>query len=91
MWPATAVESYATLNFGLGGPALWRKASIIADAVEMICKEDPKTFTGHALIDEDYMRTRGIEGNKKYNRTQEKEGGEVGRLRKFGKWPCCFL
>ena len=48
--------------------------SIIADSVEMICNEDPKTFTGHALIDEDYMRSRGIEG--------EKEGrGEWGRGR----------
>uniref|UniRef100_A0A7S4KQM1 Hydroxysteroid dehydrogenase-like protein 2 n=1 Tax=Paramoeba aestuarina TaxID=180227 RepID=A0A7S4KQM1_9EUKA len=66
LWPATAVESYATLNFGLGGPSVWRKASIIADSVEMICKEDPKTFTGHALIDEDYMRSRGITDFSKY-------------------------
>src|SRR5205823_788890 len=28
LWPATAIESYATMNFGLGGPELWRKADI---------------------------------------------------------------
>eukprot|EP00008_Paramoeba_atlantica_P008227 CAMPEP_0201475932 /NCGR_PEP_ID=MMETSP0151_2-20130828/1238_1 /ASSEMBLY_ACC=CAM_ASM_000257 /TAXON_ID=200890 /ORGANISM="Paramoeba atlantica, Strain 621/1 / CCAP 1560/9" /LENGTH=288 /DNA_ID=CAMNT_0047856145 /DNA_START=54 /DNA_END=920 /DNA_ORIENTATION=+ len=66
LWPATAVESYATLNFGLGGPSMWRKASIIADSVEMIVKEDPKVFTGYALIDEDYMRSRGVNDFKKY-------------------------
>lgn len=46
------VESYATINFNLGTRSLWRKASIIADATISIIKEDPKTFTGHALIDE---------------------------------------
>mgnify|MGYP003646453919 CR=1 FL=1 len=25
-------------------------------------REDPNEFTGHALIDEDYMRSRGITG-----------------------------
>ena len=31
LWPATAIESFATMNFGLGGPEIWRKADIIAD------------------------------------------------------------
>ena len=46
------VESYATKNFNLGARSLWRKATIIADATISILKEDPKTFTGNALIDE---------------------------------------
>lgn len=66
LWPATMVESYATINFQLGTPELWRKASIISDATMMICQEDPRTFTGQALIDEDYMRTRGITDFIKY-------------------------
>lgn len=60
LWPATMVESYATINFQLGTPELWRKATILSDACLMIAQEDPRTFTGQALVDEDYMRTRGI-------------------------------
>ena len=52
LWPATMVESFATKNFNLGTRSMWRKATIIADATISILKEDPKTFTGHALIDE---------------------------------------
>mmetsp|Transcript_15627 Transcript_15627/g.44321 ORF Transcript_15627/g.44321 Transcript_15627/m.44321 type:complete len:291 (-) Transcript_15627:714-1586(-) len=80
LWPATAVESYATLNFGLGGPSMWRKASIIADSVVMICKEDPNTFTGHALIDEDYMRSRGINDFKKYRCDPDSEPPRITEL-----------
>ncbi|MCG3174412.1 MAG: hypothetical protein GMKNLPBB_02646 [Myxococcota bacterium] len=66
IWPATAIESQATINFGLGGPAMWRKASIIADATLMICQKDPKTFSGRALIDEDFMREEGVTDFVKY-------------------------
>jgi len=66
LWPATAVESYATINFKMGGPEIWRKASILADSCVMIAKEDPNKLTGQALIDEDYMRTRGISDFVKY-------------------------
>jgi len=66
LWPATMVESYATINFELGDRSTWRKASIMSDCVLMIVKEDPNTFTGHSLIDEDYMRTRGITNFDKY-------------------------
>eukprot|EP00012_Vannella_robusta_P007634 CAMPEP_0206192394 /NCGR_PEP_ID=MMETSP0166-20121206/5933_1 /ASSEMBLY_ACC=CAM_ASM_000260 /TAXON_ID=95228 /ORGANISM="Vannella robusta, Strain DIVA3 518/3/11/1/6" /LENGTH=287 /DNA_ID=CAMNT_0053608883 /DNA_START=1252 /DNA_END=2115 /DNA_ORIENTATION=- len=66
LWPATMVESYATKNFNLGARSLWRKATIIADATISILKEDPKTFTGNALIDEDYMRSRGVTDFTKY-------------------------
>lgn len=65
LWPATMVESYATINFELGDPSLWRKASIIADATLMLCKE-PASFSGQALIDEFYMRDRGITDFKQY-------------------------
>lgn len=66
LWPATIVESYASKNFELGERSLWRKATIIADACLMVCQEDPNTFTGYALIDEDYMRHRGVTDFTKY-------------------------
>jgi len=67
LWPATLVESYATKNFGLGRRGQWRKADIVADAVERLVAEvegagggpGGALTTGEALIDEDYLRRRG--------------------------------
>jgi len=59
LWPATMIESSATINWGLGSPALWRKADILADATMKILEKEPKTFTGNALIDEDFLRGEG--------------------------------
>jgi len=73
LWPATMVESYATINFQMGGQSLWRKPSILADACLMIVQEDPNTFTGHALIDEDYLRSKGITDFTKYRCDPENE------------------
>ena len=40
LWPATAVESFATKNFGMGSEDMWRKASILADATLEIVKSN---------------------------------------------------
>merc|ERR1711916_166510 len=37
LWPATMIESFATKNFQMGSPDMWRKASIIADATLEVC------------------------------------------------------
>lgn len=60
LWPATMIESYATINFGLGTPALWRKPEILADATIRIFSKEPASFTGNALIDEDFLRAEGM-------------------------------
>lgn len=60
LWPATMIESYATINWGLGGPAMWRKSDILADATVGIFSKEPRSFTGHALIDEDFLRSEGV-------------------------------
>ena len=60
LWPATMIESYATINWGLGGAAQWRKADILADAALRIFKKEPRSFTGHALIDEDFLKSEGV-------------------------------
>eukprot|EP01126_Amoeba_proteus_P034840 TRINITY_DN3491_c0_g1_i10.p1 TRINITY_DN3491_c0_g1~~TRINITY_DN3491_c0_g1_i10.p1 ORF type:complete len:162 (-),score=24.98 TRINITY_DN3491_c0_g1_i10:78-563(-) len=66
LWPATMVESFATINHKLGERSLWRKASILADATLGIVTET-NDFTGNSLIDEDYLRTRkGIQDFKQY-------------------------
>ncbi len=60
LWPVTAIESQATINFQLGGPAMWRKAEIIADATLAIVKKKPGELTGQALLDEDFLRGEGV-------------------------------
>ena len=32
LWPATLIESQATIRWGLGDRSLWRKPEIVADA-----------------------------------------------------------
>jgi citronellol/citronellal dehydrogenase len=60
LWPATMIESLATINWGLGDRTMWRKPEILADATVRIFAKEPRSFTGHALIDEDFLRGEGI-------------------------------
>eukprot|EP00041_Stephanoeca_diplocostata_P028651 m.825656 g.825656 ORF g.825656 m.825656 type:complete len:222 (+) comp23408_c1_seq1:589-1254(+) len=59
LWPATIIESLASINFQLGEKQMWRKATIIADATVAICCEDGD-FTGNMLIDDTYLLSRGV-------------------------------
>jgi len=58
LWPATIIESLASINFKLGEKAMWRKPEILSDCVIGLIGED-KSFTGKMLIDELYLRSRG--------------------------------
>jgi citronellol/citronellal dehydrogenase len=58
LWPKTIIESYATINFQMGDPSVWRKADIIADATFEILQHPDKS-NGRALIDEDFLREVG--------------------------------
>jgi citronellol/citronellal dehydrogenase len=60
LWPATVVESQASINFELGDTSTWRKASVLADATVAICGEGDD-FTGNMLIDDEYLRAKGLE------------------------------
>ena len=66
IWPATPIESSATKNNNMGSEKHWRKPDIIADAILEIINEDPNKFTGNQLIDEDYLRTKGVNDFTKY-------------------------
>ncbi|KAF6002797.1 hypothetical protein F1559_003711 [Cyanidiococcus yangmingshanensis] len=67
LWPATMVESFATKNFQLGDRSQWRKASIVADCVHMLFHDpDRCARSGRALIDEEYMRSRGVHDFTQY-------------------------
>jgi len=66
LWPATLIESQATINHGLGGPAVWRKADILADATVEILSREPKEYSGNAVIDEELLRETGVTDFAKY-------------------------
>ena len=66
LWPVTLIESYATINLGLGGPENWRKADILADATLALVTKDPSVTTGQAWIDEDVLRAEGVKDFEKY-------------------------
>ncbi len=66
LWPVTLVESLATINFKIGGPQVWRKPEILADAALEILSSPPAALTGRALLDEDFLRERGVTDFAKY-------------------------
>lgn len=66
IWPMTAIESFATRNYKLGSEKYWRKDKIVVDCIEKIVDEDKKTFTGLQLIDELYLRSKGIKDFTEY-------------------------
>jgi citronellol/citronellal dehydrogenase len=60
LWPATIIESQASINHRLGTPAMWRKPDILVDCVLRLAAKDPSAVTGQALIDEDFLRAEGV-------------------------------
>jgi len=60
LWPATTIESHVTAVKNVPLTEM-RKATIFADAVLAIMNDpNPETISGSALLDEDYLRTRGV-------------------------------
>jgi citronellol/citronellal dehydrogenase len=78
LWPATMIESLATINWGLGDRTLWRTPQILADATLRIFAKEPRTFTGHALIDEDFLREEGVTDFSTYRCDPEHEPPRIG-------------
>ena len=66
LWPMTPIESYALINNNLGTQKMWRKQDIIVDSINNIIEEDPSTFSGNQLIDEQYLRSKGEIDFSKY-------------------------
>lgn len=66
LWPATMIESQATIHWGLGRPELWRKPDILVDCVIRLFRKPPQEITGQALIDEDFLRSQGVSDFRPY-------------------------
>jgi citronellol/citronellal dehydrogenase len=60
LWPVTIIESQASINWGLGTPAQWRKPDILVDCVLGLVRKEPAALTGRALLDEDFLREEGV-------------------------------
>lgn len=67
LWPRTMIESLATINFGLGTPDMWRKASIMSDATLAVVTAEPLLRTGRALLDEVVLSEAGVTDFDQYN------------------------
>jgi citronellol/citronellal dehydrogenase len=78
LWPATMIESQATIRWGLGDRTLWRTPEIVADAMVAIFAKPPDTMTGQALIDEDFLRAEGVTDFARYRCDPDKEPPRVG-------------
>ena len=78
LWPATLLESQATIRWGLGDRSLWRTPDIVADAMVAIFGKEPREFTGQALIDEDFLRSEGVTDFSRYRCDPAKEPPRVG-------------
>lgn len=76
LWPKTLIESYATINFQLGTPHLWRKADILSDAAYEILQR-PEETRGKALIDEDFLRSIGYTDFDRYKCVPDGEPMEL--------------
>jgi citronellol/citronellal dehydrogenase len=78
LWPATLIESQATIHFAGGTKSLWRKPDILADATLAIFAKEPRTFTGRELIDEDFLRAEGATDFARYRCDPAVEPPRVG-------------
>lgn len=67
LWPATMIESQATINHEFGGPEQWRKAAIVSDAALFLLRMPLADVTGKAWLDEDVLRLAGVTDFSPYN------------------------
>ncbi len=77
LWPATLIESLATINWGMGDRKLWRRPEIVADAVLALVRRDPAACTGRALLDEEVLREEGVTDFSRYRCVEDSEPPRV--------------
>lgn len=77
LWPCTLIESFATKNFQMAERSQWRKADILADCVLNMVQEKGERLSGRALIDEEYLRSRGEVDFEKYRCVKDVEPRKV--------------
>lgn len=67
IWPQTLIKTSATINHKLGDETIWRKPSILSDAIIGILEQPPSKCTGNQFIDEYFLRDwLGVEDFESY-------------------------
>ena len=79
LWPATLIESQATINHQIGERSDWRKATILADATYEIIQHPDKS-NGKALIDETFLREVGYTDFDQYACVEGATPQTLGRI-----------
>ncbi|CAA9965496.1 Short chain dehydrogenase [Pyrenophora teres f. maculata] len=67
IWPATAIQSAATQNLAKEEAKDLRTADIFSDAVLAMIRADVNEVNGELLLDEDFLRMRGVGEFGKYS------------------------
>ncbi|WP_282779601.1 SDR family oxidoreductase [Nocardia sp. CC201C] len=74
IWTRTLIGTLATQNLGIGSPEDWRTEDIVVDAILAVLEQDPATFTGNSLLDDEILaRFKGIEDLSRYRFVPDKE------------------
>jgi citronellol/citronellal dehydrogenase len=60
LWPVTAVETAATINFQMGDRTMWRTPEVVSDALLALCARPIERCTGRAWLDEEVLREEGV-------------------------------
>ena len=73
LWPATLIESQATIGWGLGDKSMWRTPEILADAAYAVFHKPARAFTGHFLIDDSFLYAEGVRDFERYRADPSQE------------------
>jgi len=60
LWPATVIESQASINHQLGTPDQWRKAEVLSDALLALLGRPVAEISGRAWLDEEALGAAGV-------------------------------
>jgi len=66
LWPATMIESQATIGHSLGTREMWRSPDILVDATLALVTDDAKLENGGAFYDEDVLHAIGVTDFDRY-------------------------
>jgi citronellol/citronellal dehydrogenase len=55
LWPRTIIESQASINWGMSTRDQWRTPEIVCDATLAIIAQEPPSFTGKQILDEEVL------------------------------------
>jgi citronellol/citronellal dehydrogenase len=73
LWPRTVIHTAATSFGGKQSFDRARAPKIMADAAFALLKTENRAITGQLLIDEDFLRTQGIEDFEQYRANPESD------------------